>query len=142
MILDRLPFKLLAAVSLNQHRLFHDLTRSSHCALSGLSSAATGGEYNQSLADTGSALLVAGVAFQAANMIAAGLVMLHFMWRYKKAKSSGVQMEEPTTQRDEKSSKRFTLFCWAIAVGFVTIIIRCIYRCVSTAGFTMCSFRV
>lgn len=52
----------------------------------GVSSAATNGKYNASLADLGSGLLVAGVAIQAVTMIIEGLVMLHFMWRYKKAK--------------------------------------------------------
>lgn len=50
-----------------------------------VSATATGGStYNASLLDVGSGLLTAGVAFQAANMIFCGGLMVIYWWRYRK----------------------------------------------------------
>jgi hypothetical protein len=50
-----------------------------------VSATATGGStVNASLLDVGSGLLTAGVAFQAANMIFCGGLMVIYWWRYRK----------------------------------------------------------
>lgn len=96
------------------------------CLGGGLASVSASGE-NQEMTDIGNALLVAGVAFSAVTMSAEALLMLHFFYRYKKAKGSqgSANYASPAEQAERR---RFSLFCYAIAVGFLTIIVRCIYR--------------
>lgn len=49
-----------------------------------VSATATSGETNSTLLDVGSGLLTAGVAFQAANMVVCGGLMVIYWWRYRK----------------------------------------------------------
>ena len=93
----------------------------------GISAAATSGENNnQSLLDTGSGLLVAGVAFQAANMAFCGGLMVIYYWRYRKG------LQRKTEAGPRKISWRpdtyFKKYLWAITVAYIAVLIRCIYR--------------
>jgi hypothetical protein len=113
-----------------------------------VSATATGGETNEQLLDIGSDLLVAGVAFQAANMAFCGMFMVIYWWRYRQASKRGELDErkesvssdgidasgDPTTQHDhdsttaQKEKRKLTLFIYALLLAYVTILIRCIYR--------------
>lgn len=109
----------------------------------GVSSAATNGENaNQELLDVGSAMLVAGVVFQMANMVFCGGLMLIYIWRRHKAIKNGTAVragDEPGTESGSSmnggnvkviraSDKKTKMFVFALTVAYVAIIIRCIYR--------------
>ncbi|KAM0553087.1 hypothetical protein ACHAPJ_007635 [Fusarium lateritium] len=110
----------------------------------GVSSVATDGENsNQGLLDVGSGLLVAGVVFQMANMIFCGCLMLIYIWRRHKAIKSGAAVRSHTpagefAAESESSNgnvkiiratdKKTKTFVYALAVAYVAIIVRCIYR--------------
>jgi hypothetical protein len=96
---------------------------------------------NQALLDAGSALLVAGTAFQAANMIFCGGIVLVWYWRLNRARKAGLaprrkigvassaaggQLEGDELDGDQQ--RNFEFFIWAIVIAYVAIIIRCIYR--------------
>ncbi|KAH7173351.1 RTA1 like protein-domain-containing protein [Fusarium flagelliforme] len=103
----------------------------------GVSSAATNGDNaDQKLLDVGSGMLVAGVVFQMANMVFCGGLMLIYMWRRHKAIKNGAAVREGDESSmsggDVKviraSDKKTKMFVCALAVAYVAIIIRCIYR--------------
>ncbi|KAF4453689.1 hypothetical protein F53441_3698 [Fusarium austroafricanum] len=107
----------------------------------GISSAATDGDNNnQDLLDVGSGLLVAGVVFQMANMIFCGGLMMIYVWRRHKAIKNGAAVRagdetaesESSSGRNPKviraSDQKTKMFVFALAVAYVAIIIRCIYR--------------
>ncbi|KAF5000454.1 hypothetical protein FGRMN_1785 [Fusarium graminum] len=109
----------------------------------GVSSAATDGDNNnQSLLDVGSGLLVAGVVFQMANMIFCGSLMLIYIWRRHRAIKNGAAIragdevaagsESSTDGGNVKviraSDKKTKTFVYALALAYIAIIIRCIYR--------------
>jgi hypothetical protein len=126
----------------------------------GVSAAATNGDnVNHTLLDAGNALLIAGTAFQAANMIGCGLLIIIVMWRYIRAAGRGevpvhshpsavgagngtgtpTSGESTTPTLNGHGQKRspwemvrpntrFRLFLWVLAVAYVAIIVRCIYR--------------
>lgn len=144
----------------------------------GVSAAATNGDQvNHALLDAGNGLLIAGTAFQAANMVFCGMLIVVFMWRYIKAAGRGEvlvhehpsstplnsngsgnrhqtgagtptsgQSASPTLNAHGapgvgekrsawemvKPSTGFRMFLWALAVAYVAIIVRCIYRYVHT----------
>lgn len=107
----------------------------------GIASAATTSNRTNaaSLRDTGNALLTAGVAFQAANMMFCGVFVVLFLYRYRKAKNQKVddgfttaygklKLEEANDAHARKTVLRFKLFCWALATAYITMFIRCVYR--------------
>lgn len=99
-----------------------------------------GGEDN--MGDIADGLLTGGVAFSAATMIVEASVMLHFFYAYKKAQRASItRAKEAAAAAASPSERRFTLFCCSIAVGFLTIIVRCIYRLVRFLLVTLSSLR-
>jgi hypothetical protein len=97
----------------------------------GVSAAATGGdETNQQLVDVGSGLLVAGVAFQAANMAFCGGLMVIYYWRYLKGEAATKRELDSSHERKStwKPDTKFKKYLWAIIVAYVAVLIRCIYR--------------
>lgn len=104
--------------------------------------ATEGEEFNQDLLDVGRGLLVAGVVFQAANMIfCGGLMLVYFFRRSKAVEVAGSTVigsvdAVHTGQSDGTSGrpggktqeKRVNIFIVAIIVAYVAIITRCIYR--------------
>lgn len=91
-----------------------------------LSAIATGAEFNESLLDTGGDLLVAGVVFQAANMIFCGGLMLIYLFRRHRGLKSGSGPEAPAHSHGER--RKAKIFVCAITVAYIAIIVRCIYR--------------
>lgn len=106
-------------------------------------SATSGDTPNQALLDVGSGLLVAGVAFQAANMAFCGGLMVIYWWRYRKgekrgdvirgARDEGVLSSRQDHEQERQASKvwpesDFQKYLYAIIIAYIAILIRCIYR--------------
>lgn len=111
-----------------------------------VSAIATGGDNaDESLLDTGSALLIAGVVFQMANMVFCGGLMVYYLWNRHRGLKRG-QERLQTAQGDGPdapdapgpylgpmkpagpSDRKTKIFLYAITVAYVAIIIRCVYR--------------
>ena len=106
----------------------------------GVAAAATSD--NGKLLKAGDDLIVTGIAFQVATMFVCALIMLDYFVRFHKAKKSmsssvndgnyGSEWEK--NRSDPKTKRNFRIFCVAIAVSFLTIFIRCVYRLPEMAG--------
>lgn len=112
-----------------------------------ISSSASGSE-DTSMMDMGSNLLVAGVAFQVANMVICGAIMLVYVYRRWLSRKSGITNSSPsavsvyplvpeavgflelTLRQDATpaSRKKVTIYVWALVAAYIAIITRCIYR--------------
>jgi len=120
-----------------------------------MSAIATGEEFDRNLLNTGGDLLVAGVVFQAANMLFCGGLMLIYLYRrHKGLKNGGARLQSsageaapagPVHSEDEK--RKAKIFVYAITVAYIAIITRCIYRyvvavfCVSSEEREVLTFR-
>lgn len=100
--------------------------------------AAAGGTNKEALIDSGNHLIVAGIAFQVVTMIVCGFLMLVYIWRYRKARSVRPEHNEKSVYALEKEQGaklgKVRLFGWLIALAYITILIRCIYRVPEMAG--------
>lgn len=102
--------------------------------------AASAGDHNVNpkLLNAGNGLIVAGIAFQVATMAVCGLFIIDFYLRFQKAKKAGslatMRSEYEKHQNVAKEARNFKIFCFAIALAFITIWIRCIYRLPEMAG--------
>lgn len=86
---------------------------------------------DNNLLTIGDNLLLAGVAFQVANMALCGLAMLFYVWRYKKAKKTGSQQKDTDyveDQADPVRVKRFHTFVWLLVAAYIAVLARCAYR--------------
>lgn len=102
----------------------------------GVASAATN---NPNLLKTGNGLIVAGISFQVATMAVCGLLCLIYYIRYQKAKKSASGSTASSSPGAEKSNyhhisedpqerRKLVIFCFAIALAYLAILVRCIYR--------------
>jgi hypothetical protein len=101
--------------------------------------AASGGKTNVKLLDAGNNMIITGIAFQVATMFACGVLVAVYIWRYKKnAPVKGAVNEKSTYQlsreRGEVSMGKVKIFASAVALAYVTVLIRCIYRLPEMAG--------
>lgn len=110
----------------------------------GATATATIGKGSDTVKKIGEALVIAGVAFQVANMLVCGTLMLIYTKRRKAAIKAGLEVLGTTSRpgstggpedkpmsrsiATEKEAKRTKLFVYALAVAYVGIIIRCTYR--------------
>lgn len=90
--------------------------------------------------DIATALLTAGVAFQAANMIFCGGFVIIFLHRYRRAKKykTNIPGEETEYHRAKSAAtsdpasrrevRNFRVFNWTLALAYIAIIVRCVYR--------------
>ncbi|KAL2752399.1 hypothetical protein ACRALDRAFT_1072354 [Sodiomyces alcalophilus JCM 7366] len=112
-------------------------------AVGGAVSAVASDTEDMGLLDVGSGLLVAGVAFQLANMVfCGGLMVLYFLRRRRGLKngparvgssaedSEGFAAESmaPYRKASPEMNKKVRIFICAVAVAYMAIIIRCTYR--------------
>lgn len=75
-----------------------------------VSATATGGTTpNYSLLDVGSGLLTAGVAFQAANMIFCGGLMVIYWWRYRKDSAGRAERAQQQQQGHQIQNNQGTV---------------------------------
>lgn len=106
-----------------------------------VSAGATSGNVpNQKLLDAGTGLLVAGVAFQAANMAFCGGLMVIYWLRYRAGKKRGDIMQgvrrrdSVGTEEGEAAATglwpetKFQKYLYAIIIAYFAILIRCVYR--------------
>jgi len=96
---------------------------------------AASAESKPELLSVGNGLIIAGIAFQVATMSVCGLLVLLYIYKYKKAKKAGVTVSSGveksqyhTISTDPKERKKLMVFCSAVAISYVAILIRCIYR--------------
>jgi hypothetical protein len=87
----------------------------------------------RAVADTGNALMIAGIGFQVLTMTMCGLLAAIYFFRYKKsnrpASSDGSDTESPEkVVHDAKARRKIAMFCSAVGVAYLTILIRCVYR--------------
>ncbi|PBP17647.1 hypothetical protein BUE80_DR011559 [Diplocarpon rosae] len=91
--------------------------------------AAAANHDNASLLSTGNDLILAGIALQVAQLVAFGVVSLYYafnVYRHRKAASLGT--------RDAPTPAKLEYFISMVAVAYVFILIRCIYRIPEMSG--------
>ncbi|EAT82860.2 hypothetical protein SNOG_09595 [Parastagonospora nodorum SN15] len=101
--------------------------------------AAAGGTKNQKLIDGGNKMIVAGIAFQVVTMAVCGMLILVYVFRYKKGTAARHAVEEKSAYHSDKDSGSIALwkvkvFGWAVTFAYTTVLIRCIYRLPEMAG--------
>lgn len=102
-----------------------------------VSATATDFDSDPRIRQAGSALLIAGTAFQAANMAFCGGLMVIYWWRLRKDRKKQTLSEKALheggsdVEVDEERAKerrKFHTYLYAIIVAYCAILIRCIYR--------------
>jgi hypothetical protein len=101
--------------------------------------AASGGSSNVKLLNAGNNLIVTGIAFQVATMAGCGLLVLLYIWRYRKGAPVKGQVDEKSNYQLSKeqgtvSLGKIKLFGLVVSLSYVTVLIRCIYRLPEMAG--------
>lgn len=101
--------------------------------------AASGGDTNVSLLDAGNNLIVAGIAFQVATMFCCGLLVVVYIWRYRKRMPLKGHLDEKsefqhTREHGGASIGRIQLFGGVVTLSYFTVLIRSIYRLPEMAG--------
>lgn len=101
--------------------------------------AAAGGTTNKKLIDGGNNLIVAGIAFQVATMSVCGVLILIYIFRYRKARQHPDALHEKSDYQMDKESGgvslgKVKLFGLVIVLSYLTVLIRCIYRLPEMAG--------
>ena len=100
----------------------------------GMSSGASAGEtVNMSLLNVSEGILIAGVAFQLANMIVCGAIIVAFAIEYRRHQKTrrNAEPESPFDRVkavDSRASFRMKCFAWALTGAYIAIIARCAYR--------------
>ncbi|KAK1997108.1 RTA1 like protein [Colletotrichum falcatum] len=107
-----------------------------------ITAAKTSGTGDENMARLGERLVVGGVAFQVANMVCCGMLMLVYIARRKSALSSGARRRSPDEARlmepgahamcreaaSDGEARRVRAFVYALTVAYLAIMIRCAYR--------------
>ena len=103
-------------------------------AIGGGVAASAGNSANPKLLDAGNGLIVAGIVFQVVTMVVCGTLATDFFIRFLKTKPNSISQEKPNKTPYEKDlgegkkHRNFKMFCGAIMLAYVTVLIRCIYR--------------
>lgn len=105
-------------------------------AIGGGVAAAAGNSNNADMLNTGNYLMIAGIAFQVATMALCGLLSLVYLYRYRNTKqeSTGEAIEMARGGKysqikdDAPQMKKLLLYCGAVALSYLVVLIRCIYR--------------
>jgi hypothetical protein len=87
----------------------------------GVAASAGKTEKNTKLADAGNSIMMAGIAFQVATMVICGLLAADFgfsLWRSSRREQRNLGRVSPKAKA----------FFAAVALAYITILIRCIYR--------------
>ncbi|KAH6662430.1 RTA1-like protein [Plectosphaerella plurivora] len=107
----------------------------------GVAAMATG-DTDPAMMNLGNNLMLAGVAFQLVNMVFCGGLILTYAWRRRQNKtkvvfdstqqgsdaSETVDTAARYATSDDAAKVRTKRFVWALAVAYLAIIFRCIYR--------------
>jgi hypothetical protein len=107
-------------------------------AIGGGVAAGGGSSDNLNIVNVGNNLIVTGIAFQVATMSACGILVLVYLWRYRKARperhASSEKSDFDTTQANGAVSRKLYVFGAMLVLAYLTILIRCIYRIPEMAG--------
>ncbi|KAL1964109.1 hypothetical protein VTN77DRAFT_7527 [Rasamsonia byssochlamydoides] len=79
----------------------------------------------------GNDIIIAGIVLQVVNLAVFGLLSLDFFWHARRHFSSG---DHSSPEAKVWHSKRFRIFCTAVACAYTGILIRCIYRIAEMSG--------
>jgi hypothetical protein len=78
---------------------------------------------------TGDNLMLTGIAWQDATLLAFGLMFGDYVWRRR---ASGVPLSKVAVAT--ASDKKFQIFMVAISIAYLAILIRCVYRIAEMAN--------
>ena len=88
--------------------------------------------------NVGNNLILAGIAFQVATMSVCGLLVVTYLFRYRKARAARHASSEKSAFDMSKAngavSRKLYVFGAMVVLAYVTILIRCIYRLPEMAG--------
>lgn len=90
------------------------------------SAMSSAGSDNSSMMNAATAVITTGVAFQAANMVFCGFLMVLYWFRLRKTRGKSV------TQNEE--DRRLKIYIYGMVAAYVMVSIRCIYRIPEMAG--------
>ncbi|KAK3492080.1 RTA1-domain-containing protein [Neurospora hispaniola] len=93
--------------------------------------AASAGKDNYTLLQHGNRVIIAGIVLQVVVLGAFGGLSSIFLLRAKKYFGS---LSETTMEKQTWQDKKTRMFLWAMAGGYATLLIRCIYRIAEMAG--------
>lgn len=77
---------------------------------------------------TGNDIIIAGIALQVVNLVVFGLLSLDFFFSAMKYFKQPAQKSRKSANAQIWFSRRFRVFCSAIACSYAGILVRCIYR--------------
>lgn len=109
-----------------------------------ITAANASGSSSESMAKAGEKLVVGGVAFQVANMVCCGLLMLVYIVRRRSGLARGDRLHEDASlinsdgqslsraSATEEEAGRVRKFVYALVVAYIAILVRCSYRYVWT----------
>ncbi|KAK2748883.1 hypothetical protein FQN55_004025 [Onygenales sp. PD_40] len=89
--------------------------------------AASAGRENLDMLNVGNRIIITGIAFQVATMVACGILSADYAFRVSREKGLNEKLSVTT-------SKKFYMFCAAETFAYTTVLIRCIYRLPEMAG--------
>ncbi|KAK6207720.1 RTA1 like protein [Colletotrichum tabaci] len=105
-----------------------------------ITAANASGSSSESMAKAGEKLVVGGVAFQVANMVCCGLLMLVYIVRRRSGLARGDRLHEDASlinsdgqslsraSATEEEAGRVRKFVYALVVAYIAILVRCSYR--------------
>lgn len=107
-------------------------------AIGGGIAAGGGSSDNINIVNAGNNLIVTGIAFQVATMTVCGVLVLVYLWRYRKARAERHASDEKSTFEMSKTngavSRKLYIFGAMLVLAYFTVLIRCIYRLPEMAG--------
>jgi membrane protein implicated in regulation of membrane protease activity len=108
-------------------------------AIGGGVAASGGSSDSMKIINVGNNVIITGIAFQIATMSVCGLLVVFYLWRYRKARTQRHASTEKSAFELSRSqgtvSERKLYFFGAILVlAYTTVLIRCIYRLPEMAG--------
>lgn len=107
-------------------------------AIGGGVAAGGGSSDNINIVNVGNNLIVTGIAFQVATMSVCGVLVLVYLWRYRKARADRHASTEKSDFELSKASgaisRKLYVFGGVLVLAYFTVLIRCIYRIPEMAG--------
>ena len=100
---------------------------------------AAAGSTKPKLINAGNNLIVAGIAFQVATMVVCGVLVVVYIWRYRKASATHHMPDEKSAYQLDKEQgsvklRNIKIFGSMAILAYFTVLIRCIYRLPEMAG--------
>lgn len=107
-------------------------------ALGGGVAASGGTKDDIKIVNVGNNLIVTGIAFQVATMAVCGVLVVVYLWRYRKARAERQASDEKSAYAVSKGqgtvSRKLYVFGAMVVLAYTTVLIRCIYRLPEMAG--------